>query len=115
MRQEEMAPENVQRVYLAVLHRAIVDIRYRIRCGESIDMQGIHDLMDGIHNIPEMLCGYGDWHVEKNIDFDLNRYDEKWCKPTDTGSRRHGLMKTLAEEKNQTNTSATPQPKSDAP
>ena len=115
MEQASMAPENVQRVYLTVLHRAIIDIRHRIRCGESISMQEIHDLMDGIHNIPEMLCAYGRWFVEKNIDSDLNRYDEKWCNPSDTSSRRHGLMKTLAEAKEQTSGSSTTQPNSDAP
>ena len=69
----------------------------RIRYGESIDMQEIHDLMDGIHNIPEMLCAYGGWHVEENINFHLNHYDERWFK-SDSSKIRMSLMQTLARE-----------------
>ena len=80
MRHKTFAPEPVLRAYLAVLRDAILSIRMRIRYGETIDMQEIHDLMDAVENIPEMLCAYGDWHVEGNIDWGLKHYDERWYK-----------------------------------
>jgi hypothetical protein len=59
MKQEGLAPEPVLRTYIAALNEAILNARMRIRYGESIDMQELHDLLDGIHNMPQMLwCGH---------------------------------------------------------
>ena len=95
MMHQQLAPELVLRTYLGVLHQPILNARMRIRYGESIEMDELHDLLDAIHNIPEMLSAYGDWYVEENIDNDLRRYDDRWCKPGDTSRRRS--LKTAME------------------
>jgi len=98
MRQEHLAPEGVLWAYMAVLSEAVLNARMRIRYGESIDMQELHDLLDAIENIPEMLCAYGNRHVEENIDLCLRSYDERWCQPG-SPSLRSSLMQTLDLEK----------------
>ena len=98
MRQENLAPESVIRTYASVLRAAILDVRMRIRYGETIDMQELHDLTDALENVPAMLCAYGGWHVEENIDEGLKRYDRKWCTP-DSSVRTLGLMRALEEAK----------------
>jgi hypothetical protein len=100
MKQGQLAPESVTRAYMAVLCEAILNERMRIRYGESIDLGELHDLLDGIHNIPEMLCAYGGWHVETNINWDMGRYDERWYRPDATSeSLRSSLLKALEREK----------------
>jgi hypothetical protein len=97
MNQGNLAAEKTIRIYLAVLQEAVLNLRMRIRYGESIDIQEILDLLDAVHNIPEMVCAYGGWHVEKNIDQDLAQYDARWFK-ADSDCLRSSLMKTLSEQ-----------------
>jgi hypothetical protein len=70
-------PEIVN-AYTAVLERAILSLRMRLRYSEEVTPDEVHDLMDALHNIPIMLRNYGGWHVEENIDYDLAHYDKKW-------------------------------------
>jgi hypothetical protein len=79
--------------YAKLLEVVIVNLRMRIRYGEEISIREIHDLMDAIHNIPQMLRMADGWHVPSNIDFDLHRYDEKW--PKQPESSRIGLVETV--------------------
>lgn len=98
MRQETLAPESVIRAYATVLRQAILNVRMRIRYGETIDMQELHDLTDALENVPEMLCAYGGWHIEQNMDAALKSYDRKWYDP-EARERSISLMRTLEEAK----------------
>ena len=94
--QKKLAPEAVIRVYASVLREAILRVRMRIRYGETIDLEELHDLTDALENIPEMLCNYGGWRVEENIDAALKRYDGKWCNPGES-LRACSLLRALEE------------------
>ncbi len=98
MNQGKLAPESVIRAYASVLRDAILDVRRRIRYGETIDLQELHDLTDALENVPAMLCSYGQWHVEENIDVGLKRYDKKWCHP-DASVQTLSLMRALERAK----------------
>ncbi|HZZ73535.1 MAG TPA: hypothetical protein VFE24_14880 [Pirellulales bacterium] len=71
-------PQDVAEVYLTFLERAITGLRMRIRYGEQVSLDEVHDLMDALHNIPAMLRGAGEWFTEENITADLARYDQRW-------------------------------------
>jgi len=64
--------------YLYVLYKAILQVRMRIRYGNPMPEDQLHDLMDAVHNIPAFLRQNSGWHVEENVRDDLERYDEKW-------------------------------------
>ena len=57
--------------YAKLLEAVILNLRMRIRYGEDVSHHEVHDLMDAIHNIPQMLRETDCWHVPSNIDFDL--------------------------------------------
>lgn len=86
----------------------MLHLRRRIRYGETVSLQEVHDVMDAIHNIPSMLLGVGGWHVPENIDVDLKRYDARW--PPEEGVPRVRLMKTLIEIRNGEYDAPTPLP-----
>jgi len=71
----------------------------RIRYGYDIDLQELHDLTDALENVPQMLCAYGGWHIEKNIDEGLKAYDRKWHHPgvSETTSLMGALEEARAE------------------
>lgn len=98
-----MAPESVVRAYVSVLREAILNVRMRIRYDEPIDMQELHDLTDALENVPQMLCAYGGWHVEDNIDVALKRYDRKWYDP-DGSLRAISLVQALERAKSDLDT-----------
>ena len=79
--------------YAKLLEVVVLNLRMRIRYGEEISNREVHDLMDAIHNIPQMLRSCDAWHVPANIDFDLQRYDEKWSKQS--GCSRISLVETV--------------------
>ena len=72
------APPDVVNAYTALLERAIVQLRYRLRYGDVVSADELHDYLDALHNVPTMLRDYGGWMVEANIDADLAEYDERW-------------------------------------
>ena len=72
------APEDVFHDYIRVLELAILDLRARIRYEDDVTIREVHDLLDAIHNIPEMLRSCDGWHVPENINADLAAYDAKW-------------------------------------
>ena len=69
---------DVVHVYTTLLERAIIELRHRLRCEEMISADELHDFLDALHNVPQMLRDYGNWMVEENIDQDLARYDSRW-------------------------------------
>jgi len=75
---KSLAPEPHFTAYLFVQHKAILTLRMWIRYEEKISFDQIHDLMDAIHNISELLYAYKGWHVHENVVHDLQRYDAKW-------------------------------------
>jgi aminoglycoside phosphotransferase (APT) family kinase protein len=92
-----LAPPAVLSTYLELLSRAIVTTRFRIREGETISQDEMHDLLQALHNIPTMLRDYGSaggWFVEENVDRDLLAYDQKWACRGDS-ELRESLAETL--------------------
>jgi hypothetical protein len=71
-------PPDAVAAYTALLERAILNLRMRLRYGEEVSPDEVHDYLDALHNVPTMLRDYGGWHVEENIDADLAFYDERW-------------------------------------
>jgi len=71
-------PEDVVQVYSRVLEQALLSLRMRIQYEDEVTMLEVHDLLDAIHNIPQMLRKCSGWHIPENIDRDLLRYDQKW-------------------------------------
>lgn len=89
------APQDVVRVYTTLLERAILELRFRVRMGEIISPKELHDFLDALHNVPQMLRNYGNWMVEENIDQDLAHYDSRWVGKSDS-QRRTSLIELLA-------------------
>jgi hypothetical protein len=92
---------DVVNAYTALLEQAISILRMRLRYGDEVSVEEVHDYLDALHNIPIMLRRYGGWHVEANIKQDLQRYDEKWIGRTPSERRRsliHTLDRALAGE-----------------
>jgi hypothetical protein len=88
------APSEVLKDYTTLLARAILNLRMRLRYGETVTADELIAYLDAIENIPTMLLNYGDWHVEANIDWHLAHYDEKWM--GQVGSElRSSLVETL--------------------
>jgi hypothetical protein len=92
------APEPIAKDFLALMERAILQLRMRIRYGEEVSLKEVHDFLHALHNVPTMLRNYGGWHVEENIEADLARYDELWL--SQPGSEfRKSLVKTLEDSR----------------
>lgn len=87
-------PPEIANAYTALIERAIFNLRMRIRNGENVQADELHDLLDALHNVPTMLRDYGGWNVESNINADLARYDQRWVgQPGST--MRISLVETL--------------------
>ena len=82
------APPDVVHVYTTLLERATIELRFRVRMGEVISADELHDFLDALHNVPAMLRNYGNWMVEENIDQDLARYDSRWVGKPDSELRK---------------------------
>jgi hypothetical protein len=96
------APPEIARAYIILLDRAIVHLRHRIRSGDTISSDELHDWLDALHNIPTLLNAYGSgggWFCEENIDWALARYDERWLGEP-SAIQRMGMIKTLTGAKN---------------
>ena len=89
-----MASEPIAKAFLALMERAVLSMRMRIRYGKEVSQDEIHDFLDALHNVPTMLREYGGWHVEENIEANLETYDRRWV--GQPGSKlRHSLMEFL--------------------
>jgi len=82
------APPDVVHVYTTLLERAILELRFRLRYGDNVSADELHDYLDALHNVPTMLRDYGNWMVEENIDEDLARYDARWVGKADSELRK---------------------------
>ena len=91
----EMAPEATTKAFLALIERAILNLRMRIRYDEDVSLREVHDFLDALHNVPTMLRDYGGWHVEENIEADLAAYDHCWLSQPGSDLRK-SLAETLA-------------------
>ncbi len=87
-------PQDVSDVYTTFLERAILNLRLRIRNGEQLSLDEVHDFVDALHNIPPMLRGEGEWYTEENIATDLTHYDQRWLSKPGS-EHRCSLIKTL--------------------
>jgi hypothetical protein len=92
--------------YLILIERALTGIRMRIRYGEQVSLEEIHDVMDALHNIPALLRGTGEWYNEEKIREDLARYDRQWMERGDSEMRQSlvQMLESIREE------SAGPEP-----
>ena len=70
-----------------------------IRYGRQISDEEIHDLLDALHNIPEMLLRYGDWFIEENIDQEIRHYFSKWRSNRDTKDTFDTFLKSIDDRK----------------
>jgi hypothetical protein len=86
--------ETVADAYIKLMEKAILQLRMRIRYGEIVSLDEIHDLLDAMHNIPAMLRGDSAWHNEENIIADLARYGEHWMSRAGS-NQRVSLVQTL--------------------
>ncbi len=86
--------DDISATYNRVLELAILDLRMRIRYDDGVTIDEVHDLMDALHNIPQMIRDCSGWHVPENIDADLARYDAKWI-GSDDSVRRKSLIQHL--------------------
>ena len=77
-REKKLAPEPQFSLYLWVLEQAILYVRTRIRDGDPMPHDQLHDLLDAIENIPTFLREHGDWFVEDNMKAYLEVYDKRW-------------------------------------
>jgi hypothetical protein len=83
-------------VYLVFLARAITRLRMRIRYGEQLTIDEVHDYLDALHNVPALIRGDGEWFTEANIAADLAQYDTRWLRQPGSELRR-SLATTLDE------------------
>lgn len=88
--------DDISNVYNRLLERAILDLRMRIRYDDGVSIDEVHDLLDALHNIPQMIRDCSGWHVPENIDADLASYDAKWF-GADGSERRKSLIQQLSD------------------
>ena len=89
-------PQDDADVYLVFLERAITRLRMRIRYGEQIAIDEVHDYLDALHSVPALIRGDGEWFTEANIATDLAHYDKRWLQEPGSDLRK-SLMTTLDE------------------
>ena len=68
----------------------------RIRYGEQVAINEIHDYLDALHNVPGLILGEGDWFTEENIAIDLERYDQRWMQKP--GSQFRKSLATMLDQ-----------------
>lgn len=76
-----LAPEPQFSAYMYVLRAAVLEIRMRLRQGEPMPPDQLHDLLDAVHNVPEFVSEYrsgGGWFVDDNIKAEFQSYDNRW-------------------------------------
>lgn len=71
-----LCPEPKMSAYLVVLHRALIWGRL-LSNSSAADADHINDLMDAVHNLPELLRT---WETcdEERLQADLRDYSAKW-------------------------------------
>jgi aminoglycoside phosphotransferase (APT) family kinase protein len=87
-------PPSVAAAYTTVLERAILNMRMRIRYGETIRQDELHDFLDALHNIPKNLMDCGQSYSKERVIKDLAAYDDKWLNRPDS-ERRQSLLSYL--------------------
>jgi hypothetical protein len=92
-RPKSLAPEPYLSAYLELLYRVSIFVRSRSEGEVRLPDEQLFDLMDAIHNIPEMLLEYeGPGWSEKDLrELFLQAYDEKWA----TGEDDFSLIMAL--------------------
>jgi hypothetical protein len=81
-------PQDDADVYLVFLERAITHLRMRIRYGEQIAIDEVHDYLDALHNVPALIRGDGEWFTEANIARALAHFDNRWLQEPGSDLRR---------------------------
>ena len=88
--------DDISIIYNRLLELAILDLRMRIRYADCVTIDEVYDLMEALHNIPQMIRHCSGWHVPENINADLARYDARWV-GTDNSKLRKSLVLHLDE------------------
>lgn len=79
-----LAPEPILRAYLALLGHVTTYVRARSGGANRIPDDQLFDLMDAVHNIPELLTRYGEFFSVESIEENfLKVYDDRWAKKGD--------------------------------
>lgn len=71
----QRVPEPILRAYLQLFHRIALYVRNR---SKSLSDEELFDLMDAIHNIPEMLTAHGSTFTHEAVQLYLEVYDQRW-------------------------------------
>lgn len=81
-RPKTLAPEPYLSAYLELLYRVSIFIRSRSEGENRLPDEQLYDLMDAIHNIPEMLIEYepSGYKEREMVSYFLKPYDDKWAK-----------------------------------
>jgi hypothetical protein len=75
-----IAPEQVLRAYLNVLNDVLLFVRLRSRGDNRLSDEHLFDLMNAVHNVPELLTRHGEWFTAEMIRNDaFADYDSKWA------------------------------------
>jgi hypothetical protein len=72
-----MAPESTMKAFLEVLRQVSLYVR---SCHDRMTGEQLFDLMDAIHNVPEMLIHHSEsYNAETMRDLYFRPYDKKWA------------------------------------
>lgn len=77
--------------FLYVLQRVAIFVRHHSSGSRRLTDDHLSDLMDAIHNVPEMLSRAGHYFTPEMIREDFARFDSKW------GARGISLVATLED------------------
>jgi hypothetical protein len=91
-----LAPEPFLSAYLAVLRDATIYVRNW--AGADISLEKLGDLMDAVHNIPELLNRWEECD-EPSLRSALESYDKRWVQWEGDLSLMNVLETTIAQKK----------------
>ena len=73
-----IVPEPILRAHLDFLSQILLRVRSQCIGTERISDEELFDLMDALHNIPEMLASHGGPFTHEVTRQYLVRYDDRW-------------------------------------
>lgn len=75
-----VAPEPILRAYLDMLYHVSIYVRNRSWGDNRLPDDQLFDLMDAIHNVPELLTNHGGFFTPQSMrEHFFEVYDERWA------------------------------------
>ena len=75
-----IAPEPILRAYLDLIREVSLYVRAKSFGADRLPDDQLHDLMDAIHNIPELLTEFGGFFTSESMrEVYLEPYDKRWA------------------------------------